>query len=478
MVVRKRPILTITIKFFAICLVVLLGLNISDSKGIFDPNNKNNHTIKKWDAFYDFTQEHNVDILLVGNSHLYTGINPKNLSARLGANAFILASPGTHIGDTYYVLKEALTVTKPTHVVVETYGIESFKPYSLTEGALSDQFKSFSARRNKWVKLTSTPRLFSSENYGYAWSNTLRNHDYLLTNYAQIEKNTNSKTRFAKGKSDELYLGRFVRFSTGINDSILKRYKEKGAPVNGEDYQINDYAEYYTNQLVALCEAHNIQLIFLTLPMYKDHISNYAAWEAQLSQLILPTKQPWLNLQTSAFHDTFGPESFESTYNNNQHMTYNGSLIATHLLADYIEENSGTKGLPNRTSEPEWIDLFYGEEGYFDHHSPRENDTKHLLISQERKLNNITVREIAFVTNQRNKSILVKVDKAELSDTIDLTTCQLQLNVNFEMKGAKQNAIIPLMLDRYHTHPEYHIFKTSVKPIKIYEIVSGELVFL
>lgn len=474
MVARKRPILTIAIKLFVLCLVVILGLYISDSKGIFDPNNKNNHTIKKWDAFYEFTEEHNVDVLLVGNSHLYTGINPKNLSVRLGANAFILASPGTHIGDTYFALKEALAVTQPTHVIVETFGINEFNPYTLADGDLSDQFKSFSARRNGWIKLTSTPHLFSSKNYGYAWSNTLRNHDYLLTNYEQIEKNTDSKKRFTERRSEELYLGRFVRFSSGIKDSILNLYKVNGAPLNGEDYKWNNYTQHYIDKIVELCEERNVQLIFLTLPMYKYHISNYAAWEKELGKLLNETKKPWLNLQTSAYHKMFGPESFESTYNTNQHMTYNGSLLATHELADFIEANS--KKLTNRSNDSEWIELFYGEEGFFEHHTPKDNDSKHQIISKERRLDNIMIKEMSFVTNQTNKSLLVKIDKSELLGVTDLTKCQLKLDLNFDMNKVRQKALIPLLWDRFHTNPDFYIFKTNVRPIANLELLGGGMV--
>ena len=121
-----------------------------------------------------------MDILLMGNSHLYSGINPKNLSNTLGCNAFILASPGTNIADSYYGLKEALKRTDAKLVVIETYCINNFNPYKLKEGSLSDQFKSFYSRRDFRTKLTSMPLLFNSDNYLFAWSNTLRNHDFFL----------------------------------------------------------------------------------------------------------------------------------------------------------------------------------------------------------------------------------------------------------------------------------------------------------
>ena len=101
----NRPIIKITIKSLFIIVVIGVAIYYSDNKGYFNPDESNNHTKRKWDSFYKFTENNNVDVLLLGSSHLYSGINPKNLSTTLGVNAFILASPGTNIIDTYYSLK-------------------------------------------------------------------------------------------------------------------------------------------------------------------------------------------------------------------------------------------------------------------------------------------------------------------------------------------------------------------------------------
>ena len=95
----RYPILIISLKVIFVVAVFIIAINYSDSKGYFNPDESNNHTKKKWDSFYKFSKRNNVDIVLVGNSHLYSGINPKNLSNTLGVNAFILASPGTNISD-------------------------------------------------------------------------------------------------------------------------------------------------------------------------------------------------------------------------------------------------------------------------------------------------------------------------------------------------------------------------------------------
>src|SRR5690606_25228445 len=189
-------------------------------------------------------------------------INPKNLSAVLGVNSFILASPGTNIADTYYSLKEALKNTDPKLVVIETYGITKFNPYNLKDGSLSDQFKSFYARKDFSTKIMSTPFLFKSENYFYAWSNTIRNHDFLFKDTAQLSKNL--KIMEKDVKSNKLYLGRFVSFTTGIDDTLIAKYDSLGAPVNGVDYTTNEYTELYVQKIVELCEEEDVELMFLT----------------------------------------------------------------------------------------------------------------------------------------------------------------------------------------------------------------------
>ena len=188
---EKNPILRFSIKCLIFVGIISAIIIYFDINGYFNPDETDNHTKRKWDSFYDFTLENNIDILLLGNSHLYTGINPKTLSASLGVNSFILAAPGTKIIDSYFCLKEALKKTKPKLVIIETYGINSFSPYDFKEGNLSDQLKSFSARKDFLSKMYSMPYIFSINNYLYAWSNTLRNHRYLFSNHKKLLKKLN-----------------------------------------------------------------------------------------------------------------------------------------------------------------------------------------------------------------------------------------------------------------------------------------------
>ena len=118
---KVKSIYNLLFKVIAFSAFIVLIIAFTDYKGYFNPDYSNDHTRRKWNSYYEFTKQNPIDVVLVGNSHLYTGISPENLSTALGANCFILASPGTTMTDTYFCLKEAISVCKPKIAIVETF---------------------------------------------------------------------------------------------------------------------------------------------------------------------------------------------------------------------------------------------------------------------------------------------------------------------------------------------------------------------
>ena len=468
----NSPIIKITLKSLFIIVVIGVAIYYSDNKGYFNPDESNNHTKRKWDSFYNFTEHNNVDVLLLGSSHLYSGIDPKNLSTTLGVNAFILASPGTNIIDTYYSLKESIKKTKPKLVVIETYGINDSNPYELKDGNLSDQFKSFYARKDFFTKITSTPYLFKSKDFIYAWSNTIRNHEFIFKDTTQLEKNKiiiNNK----KKKDDKLYLGRYVRFQTGIEKDVLTKYDSLGSPVKGADYEYSDFAKKYVNEIVSLCKNNNIELMFLTLPMYYKHIDSYPVWKDKIGQILLKTPNKWLNMQSPYDTIHFPTMCFENTYESNQHMTYNGSLIATYKLADYIKSNVNAE-LPNRKNESEWMNNFYGQEGYFENNPVLKNDKINTLLCEDFLTNNVILKEVSILKPQKgeNKILIAKVAKKSKN----LAECKLRLVISFIQDKQLKFANVDLQYDILHQTSDMFIFKTMIKPLEIKAVKEGVII--
>ena len=465
----NQPILHIAIKSLFLILIVGIVVYYSDSKGYFNPDETNNHTMKKWNAFYEFSEKNDVDIILLGNSHLYSGINPKNLSVTLGLNAFILASPGTNIANTYFSLKEALKRTNPKLIVIETYGINNFDPYKLKKGGLSDQFKSFYARRDFFIKTISTPFLFKSDNYCYAWSNTLRNHDFIFNDTLQLSKNQKIIKKKPK-KNNKLYLGRYVRFQTGIEDTTLVKYDSLGSPVKGEDYLYSEYALKYVDKIVEVCKENNVELMFLTLPMYYKHIDNYAVWNKKISEVLKKYPNKWLNMQLPYDTTVFTPMCFENTYKNNQHMTYNGSLIATYKLAKYIKSELNVK-LPSRKNNTKWKNIFYGQEGYFENNPVLANDEVNKLLCKDFATNNVFLKEVSIIQpqNSKNKIIIAKIENKNK----DLSHCRLRLVVDYIENKQFKTAPIDLQYDILHQPNDMFIFKALITSVDIKNVKAG-----
>jgi len=468
----KNPILKIIVKSILLILILSIGIVVSDRKGYFDPDQTNNHTKKKWDTFYSFVEKNEVDLLLMGNSHMYSGINPKNLSNTLGLNAFILASPGTRIIDTYFGLKEALQISKPKLVVIETYGINNFNPYELSKQNLSDQFKSFYARKSLKTKLLSTVSLFKSDNYLYAWSNSIRNHEFIFKDTTQLSKNFLLAQKKPK-KNRDLYLGRFAAFNKGISKKILAKYNTDGAPVNGEDYDYSIYAEKYVDKIVALCKEKNIELIFLTLPMYHKHIENYATWKNKLGEILHKHPNKWMDMQSDFDRINFTTNCFQDTYKSNQHMTYYGSLIASYKLAGFIKTELNIE-LPNRKKEVKWRKMFFGQEGFFENNPVMQEDKTNRLLWKNKKINGLIIDEVSVIKEDKKKYVLIAKIKKQKQD--DLSKCKLSLLANTSNQEQDKIVRINLNYDKLHQLTDQYIFKSQLKPIEIYNLVNASVI--
>lgn len=326
-----------------LAIVLLAGgvVALLDARRVFAQEEGNNHTGKRWYYLYKYAKQKKnaIDVLVLGNSHAYTGLLPEVLSKELGRRCFILASQGNRITDSYYMLEEALTVCKPKLLVIETYTIRNYRQRQLSGIDLSCQFQSFENRRNTWLKLKSTPFLFSVDNAPYAWSQTLRNHSYLFDNPSLVSYNW--KHPVPPAYRDKEYLGRFVRFTTGLEEPTLERYRREGPPEDGAAMTVGADAERSVQKILALCRKKGIKVMFLTIPMYHGHIAHPEALHANLAPVI--GNYPWLDLQAPVYNDFFTPDCFENTYNANQHQTSTGAYKTSLLLARFILNDSRNK---------------------------------------------------------------------------------------------------------------------------------------
>jgi hypothetical protein len=116
-----------SIQLFVLFAIVVSVVIFTDKQGYFTADQSNNHIKKKWAFFYDYSEAKDVDVIILGNSHVITGVDPFVLSSAISSTCFILGNSGTGIIDAWFQLGEALKHTRPKVVVLETYCINNEK---------------------------------------------------------------------------------------------------------------------------------------------------------------------------------------------------------------------------------------------------------------------------------------------------------------------------------------------------------------
>ncbi|GHT76975.1 hypothetical protein AGMMS50262_16820 [Bacteroidia bacterium] len=397
---------------FAIVVAVVV---YTDHKEFFKADQSNNHVDRKWKSFYKFTKNKQVDILLCGNSHIITGIDPFVLSCATSTNSFILGTPGVSIVDTYFSLCDALKHTTPKVIVIETYAISGNND---KDNGSMFQIMSFEAHNNFWYKMRMMPELFNNDSWVKAWSPTIRNHSFLLTNKEQIDFNIKNYGKLSNDQN-KLDLGRFSRFDKGLQAETLAKYDSIGAPVDGSKFTVSERSKKYLKKIMTLCKEKEIPVLFLTIPMYYKHIYDYEHWKNVLAEEL--KKYPdakWIDWQMPYDTTTFTPEIFENTYEANQHLSNFGMTVTAYNLADFLLQNNPYH-LPDRSQEPQWIADFKNQPHFIFNQNVPSGMSGYYIVAKEKKADKFFVKELSVQQNQNHDRIFLKVEnRPDLPPTI------------------------------------------------------------
>ena len=226
--------------------------------------------------------------------------------------------------------------------------------------------------------------------------------------------------------------------------------------------------------LIDLLEDNNIQPVFFTIPVYKDHIENYNTRYELLSNLI-EKKYGYELFDFQQFYqeDMLTPDCFENTYGN-QHMTYLGSLIVTYSLSDSIQNSTNSAGLPNRKADQVWHNMFYGEESYF-YNNPMILGNKVLFVQNEIVTENFTIKEVGIVQEEKVKIIMAKIPKSYILES-EKEDLEVRMIVDVKLKGKPQRIQVNLPFNKYHIPGEQYIYSIPANDIEFIKILQTKVV--
>jgi hypothetical protein len=385
-----------------------------DIQGWFRADERVNTIGRRVLGYYNFTEYNNIDVFLIGGSHMGAGMEPYTLSCALGSNCFILPGfGGGGLDGMYYFLAQALTETHPKLAVIETYMLDSSDQNNRATVDWVDNWaiQRFEAQRGVLYKLRVMPFLFKSDSWLKAWSNTIRNHSFLLTNFEQVMLN------FWHGEQNRVAqrfeLGRMVQYETGLTDSTIKQFDSLGATNDGKNYYLSEENREGLRKIMELFAEHNVDVLFLTNPMYYKNVANYNIWRERLgNELKKYPNAKWLDLQQEYDSIVYTPDAFQDCYGGNQHLTRYGMNVSAYKLAEFIKSNN--YNLPDRSKDLHWIQQFITQTDFPYNQEVMPNYPGFKIICKNQQINDMKIKEFIVKQGDGSNLLILKIEKNKL----------------------------------------------------------------
>jgi len=265
--------------------------------------------------FYDLP-ENSTDVVFLGSSHIYNGINPVVFYEKTGFTAYDLAFSSLDIGSSYYMLEEMYRFQSPKYVVLDCYYLTSavFKNDKVYN-RITAYMKWSDIKYNyiqEWLDRdpdkTFIEKIFPVYAYHQRWSD-LSYKDFLYEDYQYVVMGyiPSGKTR------------------TYSRDSYYEEYEFNSIPE--ETYE-------YLQKIVALCQEHGSTLIMTSIPYQGAREALTEGIQAIADEMGLI----YLDYNEETLFDSIGLD-LECDFLNANHLNTYGAVKMTQTFAMWFLEN-------------------------------------------------------------------------------------------------------------------------------------------
>ncbi|MCD7828673.1 MAG: DUF1574 domain-containing protein [Clostridiales bacterium] len=276
-------------------------------------------SIFKAEMFYE-QQEESVDVLVLGTSHSYQGINPAVLWDEYGYAAYDLAGSGQPIWNTYYYLEEALKTQTPKVIILDVFAV-SF-PYDYSE-------ESFAIKNTyglKWskTKINAIKASVDFEEYGSQFLIELLQYHSRYSDLDEIDFSSYQ----ANKDMYESHKGFYCYFRTVVTED--KDYSDVT-----EATPLSEKNEMYYRMILELAQSNDIPIIAVAIPF--DANENYIKYFNSAEAIAEEYGVPFLNFMTDYKEDIGLSYIFDFADNN--HLNFRGGEKLTKFMGSYLQEN-------------------------------------------------------------------------------------------------------------------------------------------
>ena len=277
-------------------------------------------SIFKIESFYELP-ENSVDVLVLGSSHAYQGINTAVLWNEYGIAAFNLCGAAQPIWNTYYYLEEALKTQTPKVILLDTYYVYMSDDYSDTSTAIKNTY----GLRWSQTKIDAIKASFSEAQYGKQYFFELLQYH---SRYSDL-----TKADFAPDLANEdmysNHKGFYCYFSKSAveedNFVYVKEYRE-----------LSEKVEEYYRKIFELANSKGIPIIATTIPFKADSSLQERFNEAKY---IAENEYgaPYFNF-ISDYKNILGLD-YTTDFADSQHLNHLGNTKLSRFFGDILRNN-------------------------------------------------------------------------------------------------------------------------------------------
>jgi Uncharacterized protein conserved in bacteria len=295
--------------FLTIFVLILKGLS-----PIFSPKNNSKAYGIRYDYARGFYGENpqTIDALFIGNSDLYSAMNPLQLWHDYGYTSYVCSEPYQNVFGAYSMLKEVLTCQSPQVIFMEVDSFFSKKESDDIDAAINVALKSsfpLFEYHDRWKSLKSED--FHQDTYSY--NTRIRAKGYLY--HDNVEPNVEG-------------------FS----------YMEKKRNTN-----ITRISRIYLKKFIELAKENNAEVVFV---WYPSATTGSQGRSKTIKELGEEFNVPVIDFNINTYDTEF--DWLTDTRDGGNHLNYNGATKMTKYIGKYIDDHYNLADHRKNPSYSQW----------------------------------------------------------------------------------------------------------------------------
>jgi hypothetical protein len=358
-------------------------------------------TTKKIRGFYA-EPKNTLDVVFVGSSHMFMGVNPMEIWKTQGIPSYIFGANEQPLWISYHYIKEIFKTQKPKVIVLDVLYAHRYSEYE-REGVNQINLMDLKLSSNKFkaIKISVPPKerkKYYLPFYAY--------HDrWKAISEIDFKYIFSDKKNFLKG------------FTFGTANPIFKvTFNEE----IGESKKRPPKIEKYLKKIIDLTKENKTELLLIKTPS-PGGVKNVEEIKSfnRVAEIAKENKVEFLNLNKKVFLEKMGFD-FSEDMNDGGHLNYKGAKKVSDYLGNYLKENYKLKDKKENPTYKEWKKH---EKLYDSEFAKVELKTKTNLVSY---LENIKkVKDIAIIFSVSDEA----ANQYEKYNTILKT-----MNLNLDLK--------------------------------------------